>query len=401
MFFNYKGINKNKGTEIKGEIEANSLEEASRKLISQNIIFEKIEETRNTNKKKSNKKWFVNENKLIYIFITELNQFMQLNVDLKIALKLLSQKEKNNLLKSIYENILYKLESGSSFNSALQEQNLITFPIFITESIKIAEEGNNLKFVFKKLSEYLENISETKDGVLQALLYPVLIFITALLVVSYMLTSIVPKVVQLFQNNHQELPDITIFVISVSNYLQEDGIYILTSIIIISLTIIYFYKKSHFVRYKIDNLFLKIPIYGKLLQNKELSRFLSLLHILLKNNMSTDKALSVAKNIIDNVVLKKEFTEKIALLSTGDSLSNIFSDSKNINEDFLNLMFLSDKNNNLADISKTNSELLSKKNKKVLKTLMTLIEPISMLIVGIFIAIILIAILLPIFTMGN
>jgi len=398
MYFKYLGFDLNKNQNVTGNLEAQDLEEAQSILIKKNIVIKKIDN--NIITKKSNYIVIYFQKDFLEEFTEKLFYFLISDTELQTALKLMLLDENNKNIKSFIQFILEELNKGNSFYNALVEQKITNIPFYYLESIKIAEENNNIPFVLEKLVEYNEEANDNKDNIKQALTYPAIIFLVSSAVLVFMMTTIVPKIVSMFEKGHKELPNITKHIISVSDFLVNHYITIIYSGILLALGMIFLYKKSIKFKSFIHLFLLKIPVYGELVQNKELGRFLSLLYILLKNNIPSNKSLNIASNIIDNVVLKKEFDKNISYLSDGLSISDAFKNTKYIKKEFINFLFLSDVNNNLMDISKKTSIILKKKNNKTVKKFISVLEPMSMIVIGGMLGTIIIGILLPIFSLG-
>jgi len=397
MFFKYFGFDLDSNTNVNGNIEAQDIEEAKEILIKKNIVVKKIDSNEISSK---NNYFNFFQKDFLDEFTEKLFYFLISDIELQTAFKLMLLDEHNKNLKSFIQFLLEKLNQGNSFYSALEEQKIIKIPFYYLESIKIAEENNNIPFVLEKLVEYNEEKNDNKDNIKQALTYPFIILLVASGVLVFMMTSIVPKIVSMFEKGHKELPHITQSIINISDFLVNNYMNLFYSITLLTLTFIISYKKLKYIKSFVHLFLLKIPVYGELVQNKELGRFLSLLYILLKNNIPANKSLNIASNIIDNVILKKEFKNNISYLSDGLSISEAFKNTKYIKKEFINFLFLSDANNNLMDISKKTSMILKKKNTKTVKKFIAVLEPMSMIVIGGMLGTIIIGILLPIFSLG-
>jgi type II secretory pathway component PulF len=397
MYFKYYGFDLDNNKDVDGNIEAQDIEEARNILIKKNIVIKKIDNNESSNK--NNYFRFFQED-FLDEFTEKLFYFLISDIELQTAFKLMLLDEHNKNLKSFIQFLLEKLNQGDSFYSALKEQTITKIPFYYLESIKIAEENNNIPFVLEKLVEYNEEKNDNKDNIKQALTYPFIILLVASGVLVFMMTSIVPKIVSMFEKRHKELPNVTQYIINISDFLVNNYIHLLYLSVLTGIILFYSYKKITKFKEFIHLFLLKIPVYGELVQNKELGRFLSLLYILLKNNIPANKSLNIASNIIDNIILKKEFKRNISYLSDGLSISDAFKNTKYIKKEFINFLFLSDANNNLMDISKKTSLILKKKNTKTVKKFIAVLEPMSMIIIGAMLGTIIIGILLPIFSLG-
>lgn len=395
--YSYEGLDLQGNEKVSGTIAGASVIEAKSMLEQQNIIVNKIKPLNSATAKYN---FFKNYTKLVNVFTEELYSFLSSGIELKVALGLMKEKTDDKDISKLIDKVLSDLSNGKSFYYSLNNQKIVPFSFYYLESVKIAEENNNIPYVLEKLIEYQENKEADKDSVSQALTYPAIVLAVSSFVLVYLMTSVVPKIVAMFDTNNQELPRITSIVISISEYLTANYIYLTVSLIAIIMLITFLYKFSPKFKYLIHYFFLKVPFIGSLIQNKELGRFLYLLYLLLNAKVPPNKALKLSENIIENLVLKKEFKDNLNLLKDGKSIEDAFKSSKMISKDFLNFIFLSEYNNNMKDIAHKTSQKLSKQSAKRVKRFIAALEPMTMIVVGSIIGVIVISILLPIFNLN-
>jgi len=396
MFFSYTGIDKDQ-KEINGTIEANTIEEAKSKLENKIIIL--------NIKKLNNNKIFSflskkEDEKFIYLFTEDLYSYLNNNINIKIAINLIKEKKIKLKYKNFLNILLKELSKGNKLTRALKKQNIIYIEEYYLETIKIGENYNNLTNVLKELINYLENKIENKNNILQALTYPLIVLTLSIFVLGYMLIEVFPKIIDMFQKNNQELPELTQIILNISNFLINNYLLLSTFILIIFILNIYLYKNNNKFKETIHKILLKLPLYKDIIQNKELTNFLYLLHLLLKVKIQPNKALLISKNIISNIILKKEFEKNLEQLKNGITIEEAFKKTEILNKDFLNFIYLSDYNNTMKETSFKLSKKLEKTNKQKIKKIITYLEPLTMLFVGTILGIIIISILLPIFTLN-
>lgn len=398
MFFKYKGFFNDE--KVENIIEATSLNEAKNILLSKNIFFTEIQLHKNKSnlnylfKKKLNNKFLIKFSRSILLYI-------QSSIPIIKAIELLMKNDnENKKIKQFYQNIHTLINEGKSFYQALNQQNIFEIPDFYKESIKVAEENGFLENTLEELILFIEEQEEINQQIVNSMFYPLFIVFSSILMISVMIISVVPKIIKMFEQNKQELPNITIYLIKISDFLQNNFLFIIFFIIIS--TIIHKYSIKYFIKYKkiIDNIKLKIPFFGNILLKSELSRISYLLSILNKSGIPLVQSIKLSSNTINNLIIKEIFQKSSNLVVEGKNFSNTLKFSKNIPIDFIQSIELGEETSEMPKILLNISKMYISENKNKIKILLSLIEPIMMLIVGSIIGLIVAAMILPIFSMN-
>jgi len=401
MIFSYKGIDKY-GKNINGTIEATNIDSAKYKLKQKKILIETIKEKRSFSFKKIALKYKI---KPLHLSMISRNLSIYLNsgITIPVALKLLSQSYKNNKkLNAFFDSLLSYLNEGKNFYTSLILQKIITLPEFYLQSVKVSEEGGMLKEVLNELSIYLKEQDRIKKQLISSLTYPSFIIIVSVFMVGFMLSFIVPKITAIFAQTGQELPKITEFVINTGNFVSNNYNLILISLAIFIILFIFFYKQNYIFRYKIDKLLLKIPLIGSILHLSELARFAYMNSILIKSGVVVTKAFKLSSNILKNEVLKSIFLNATKKVVEGEKLSKFLENNKEFKIDtpFIQAIAIGEETSNLSNVLSELATLYNENNQNKINRFLTLLEPMMMLIVGGIIGFIVVAMLLPIFSMN-
>ena len=403
MLFKYTGYTSN-GLKIKAQIEASNIEEAKLKLKSKSILYTSIKEYQNFNFLKIN---FKRINSISQITLSNISRdlsiYLNSGISLIQAIDLLKQRYQNNkILGSFFEVISTYLYEGKTFNQALEIQTVIKLPEFYKQSIKISEESGLLNIVLMEMSIFFKEQSKIKNQIKQALAYPLFILIISFFMVGFMLSFVVPKITGIFTQLNQELPTSTKIVIYFGDFFQNNY-YII--IILCSVSIAFFMfllKKSNKFKFIFDKFCLKIPFFSKLIEQSELSRFAYMNSILIKSGIPIVQAINLSANILKNEVIKKVFIEASKNIVEGKKLSILLANNKiyKIDEAFIHSISIGEDTSKLSQVLDNLSIIYNESNKDKTTIIMSLLEPIFMLIVGGIIGFIVFAMLLPIFSMN-
>ncbi len=403
MLFKYIGYNSN-GLKIKAQIEASNLEEAKLKLKSKSILYTSIKEHQNFIFFKFNFKRIKSINQITLSNISrDLSIYLNSGISLIQAIDLLKQRYQNNkILESFFEVISTYLYEGKTFNQALEIQTVIKLPEFYKQSIKISEDSGLLNVVLIEMSIFLKEQSKIKNQITQALAYPLFILIISFFMVGFMLSFVVPKITGIFTQLNQELPTSTKIVIYFGDFFQNNY-YIIIILCSISIAIFMFLlKKSNKFKFIFDNFCLKMPFFSKMIEQSELSRFSYMNSILIKSGVPIVQAINLSANILKNEVIKKVFIEASKNIVEGKKLSILLTNNQiyKIDEAFIHSISIGEDTSKLSQVLDNLATIYNESNKDKTTIIMSLLEPIFMLIVGGIIGFIVFAMLLPIFSMN-
>ena len=403
MFFKYIGYDQF-GKKVSDKIEAADIISAKLKIKQKRIVLEEIKDNAENLFDFFNvqRKYKIPALQLASVS-KDLSIYLNAGISLPNAIKLINERYRTDKkLNPFFESIGNLLSEGKNFYTALESQNIVQIPEFFLQSIKVSEDGGILKNVLLELSNYLIKEYKLKKQISQSMTYPIFIIVVSVFMVTFMLSFIVPKITDIFVQNGQELPAITTFVVNSGNFMGNHFISLLVFIVVfISFFGIALRKSSEF-KYKFDTFLLSVPFIGNIIELNELSRFAYMNAILLKSGVPVVKAFKMSSNTLSNEVIKKLFTEASLKVVEGERLSKILELSKiyKIDIAFIQAIAIGEETSQLESILENLAELYSSKNSDKLGSFLTLLEPMLMLVVGGIIGFIVIAMLLPIFSMS-
>lgn len=399
MKYKYKAYDKN-GNKITGKIEAVSIEEAKSKL--KNVILidiKEIKEIRDVNLPFiKNRK--VSKKKLSSLFHS-LGLYLKSSIPLTKALLLLKNQVDDVLLKNFIEEIYNYINEGKSFYNALEIQKVIFIPEYVKNIIKVGEESGKLEIVLLEIASFLKEEDKIFSKISQALIYPFFIIAVAIFLVGFMLTVIVPKIVNVFSNMHQQLPSITLFVIDMGNFLKENYLILIFSVSLSIWGFVFLYNKNKKFKFFIDTILLKIPLVNKIILAKELGRFSYLTFVLTKSGVNYIKAIKLAVNTLTNEKIKQIFNSAINETVKGNKFSiSLLNSGFNFDKSFLQAISLGEETSQIKEIMENLALIYAEENQSRISVLLSLIEPLLILIVGAAIGFIVTALLLPMLNMN-
>jgi len=402
MLFKYSGIDST-GRKVRSKLEAISLDEAKQKLKVKGILYTSLnKDTLNFGKISFKRTRKLNLSTLSYLS-RDLSIYLNSGMTLITSINLLKQRYKDNkLLFTFFDTIKTYLEEGKTFYDALDLQKVISLPEFYKYSIKVSENGGLLESVLLELSLFLKEQDRIKKQVSSALAYPLFILFISFFMVGFMLSFIVPKITSIFTQFDQELPQSTKIVISLGDFFSVNYQYIVLFLITFILAFTFFLKRSSTFKYAFDKFLLKLPFFSKLIEHSELARFSYMNSILIKSGVPIVQAINLSSNILKNSVIKRVFIEAAKSVVEGKKLSSLLSQNKTykIDEAFIHTVAIGEDTSRLSEILNSLASLYNESNKDKTNMFLSLLEPIFMLFIGVTIGFIVLAMLLPIFTMN-
>lgn len=399
MLFKYKGFDTT-GKKVKGTVSASSVEEAGQKLRVQNIYYETLKPTKAFSLEAFSKRQMPGE--LLATFSKELSSYLNSGMTILTAIKLLeNQHEEEKRYLSFLNSLKTMIDEGKSLYNALNAQKVYALPDFYLQSLNVAGQSGKMVEVLTNMANFFSAQTKVKKQVKGAMIYPSVIFIVALGIISFLLVTVVPKITQIFEDTDQELPKITQIVVSTSDFLITHYIGLFTAIVLIIFSFKLAYAKIHRFHQLIDGLMLKTPLIGMLIQNHELGRFSYILSLMLSSGVAYAQAVQLAKATFGNYQLADLFNKASVKVIEGNKLSNSLQMLKGVKlkRNFMQTLALGEESSEVAEVLNNTSALYAEENEDKLKILLSLLNPFMMLFIGGFVGIIIAAMMLPIFTM--
>jgi len=395
MFFKYKAYQKD-GTKISSKIEANDLIDAKNKL--QDLIIIELKPIKNFNINISFSKT-IPKIKLAKLFTT-LGLYLKSGITLINAIKLTKNQQEDIKLENFLNFIHKEISEGKSLSNSLKSQKIIKLPNFILSSFQVGEESGKLDIVMLEMATFLKTEYQIEAKSKQALIYPMFIVIVSIFMVAFMLTTVVPKIVKVFSNLHQELPTITKIVITSGNFLQNNWILLSSLFFIFYFSVSFGYKKSKKFKFFIDTILLKTPLISKIIEAKEIGRFTYLTYILTTSGVNYVSAIELSSQTIENSKIRLIFDTALQDVIEGKKFSVSLAKAGFWDKSFLQALALAEETSDVSNIMKNMSEIYFEENENRINIFLSLLEPLLIIMVGGAIGFIVTALLLPMFSMN-
>lgn len=328
-----------------------------------------------------------------------LSVMVNAGISLLKALQILVEQTENKHLKSILLEVESLVESGSKFSDSLAK-----YPKIFDDSeigmIRSGEESGQLTQVLDELAKTLAIRDKTIKQVKGALIYPAMIFLALLIVVTVMMVFVVPKISDLFANTGQELPKITQYLIATSNFMINYWHFLFGGLGLL-IAAVSIFKKTKSGKYYWDLFIIYLPAFGQLVRKAVLARFSRSLASLLKSGISIITALKINAEAVGNEVYKKRILITAEDVSRGIQMADNLQDSKLFPEMMVHMIAVGEKTAQLDTISENIADFYEEEVEGAIQTVTKFMQPLIIILVGGVVGVIMMAIMMPITQLMN
>jgi len=311
--------------------------------------------------------------------------------------RLLSTEMENTYLLNVLNKIVDDLQGGSSISRALSAHPNV-FSVFYVNLVRSGEESGSLEKSFNYLADYLDRSYEIVSKAKNAMIYPAFVITVFFAVMGLMLTLVIPKIASILTESGQELPIYTKIVIGLSNFLVNylGFIFIFFSAGVI---ILWRFIKTPVGRRAYDEFMLAIPYVGTLRRKLVLTKFCDNLSTMLSNGVSIVQAIEVTSDVVDNSVYKEILDAALFDVKAGRSFADALAEYPEIPGVLVQMVKVGEETGSLSEIMGTLAVFYRREVNNAVDTLIGLIEPVMIVLLGLGVGVLLASVLMPIYSM--
>ncbi|MFZ3011465.1 MAG: type II secretion system F family protein [Minisyncoccia bacterium] len=399
MLFKYKAID-DKGANKEGEIDAPNRDIAISGLQRRGLVVISINEE---SEKKSIFEFSFFEKvkpKDVVILSRQIATLFEAQVSALKAFTMLAVNTENKLLGRKLVQIGDDLQAGVSISGSLARHPDI-FSDFYINMVKVGEETGKLNQTFLHLADYLDRQYSLTSKTKNALIYPAFVVITFFVVMTLMFTIVIPKLSSIILDSGQEIPFYTKVVIAVSNLFVNYGFFILIFFILLG---IWVWRLSSTPKGKVylDSLRLSTPAVGNLYKKLYLSRITDNLNTMLSSGVPIVRSIDITADVVGSLVYKEVLGEVADSVKSGVSLSAAFEKhGEQIPGIMVQMVMVGEETGSLGTILKTLTDFYKREVDDAVDTLVGLIEPVMIVVLGLGVGLLLVSVLMPIYNMAG
>lgn len=399
MLFKYKGVD-DKGISKEGEIDAQNRDMAISGLQRRGLIVISIIDE---GKKKTIFSFsFLNKvpMKEIVILSRQISTLFEAQVSALKAFTMLATNTENKILSKKLTEVVDDLQAGVSISGALAKHPDI-FSSFYVNMVKVGEETGKLNETFDHLANYLNRQYALTSKTKNALIYPLFVVITFFVVMSLMFVVVIPKLSSIIQDSGQEPPFYTKIIIGLSSFFVHYGFIFIIFLILLGLWL-WRLSKTEKGQIYLDRMSLSIPAVGNLYKKLYLSRISDNMDTMLTSGIPIVRAIDITSEVVGSRVYKVVLKDSAEGVRAGLSFSASFEKhTEEIPNIMMQMIKVGEETGSLGKILKTLSEFYKREVDDAVDTLVGLIEPIMIVVLGLGVGILLVSILMPIYNLAG
>ncbi|MBD7943733.1 type II secretion system F family protein [Psychrobacillus sp. Sa2BUA9] len=394
----YKYVGRtSRGTIKKGIVDATNKQMAITRLRSQGINPREIEESKSVLHKELSFGGKV-KNQDFVIYSRQFATLIRAGVSILESTKILAEQTSSKPLKKGLQAVEEDVRSGLSFSDAASKKPKV-FPVLFVNMIRAGEATGNLDEALDRLAFSYEKQFNLKKKVQSTLAYPLILLFLTIVVSVFLMLTIVPQFVSMFDDLGADLPLITKVVMSLSESLQSSWYIFLLIILLFGIIVNYLYQNNEKFNYGFHLILLKLPIFGKLLQKSAIARMTRTLSSLFSSAVPILHALSIVENVIGNPVVAKVVRESRTSLEQGSTLSAPLAKSWIFPPLVTQMTSIGESTGSLDYMLEKIADFYEDDVDRTVDTLKSMIEPLMIVFLAGVVGTIVMAIMVPMFSM--
>jgi type IV pilus assembly protein PilC len=392
------------GEEVKDQIEAINEEEAQQKIKQMGYFVTKLTQLgqaaggKGKGKKKRRKKgksFTIGRvsGKKLCTFTRQFSTLQDAGLPVLRSLKILENQMRPGVLKNALIDVVEDVESGSTLSEAMSKHPK-AFDRLYVNMVKAGEAGGALEVILQRLADFKEKSQSLKRKVIGAMVYPCVVILVAVGILTFIMVSVIPKFKKIFDELGIPLPEMTKKLIDVSLWFADYwwvlplfpiGFWLLVKLICLSRT----------GRYAVDWIKLHIPIMGQILEKTIVARTMRTLGTLIASGVPILEALSIVKETASNAVFETCFQRVYESIREGESIAAPMRESRLVDDMVVNMIEVGEETGDLDTMLYKVADFYDEEVDTLVKSLLSLLEPIMIVVLGVIIGFIVIALFMP------
>ena len=337
--------------------------------------------------------------KALVFMLMELSTYIKSGIPLSESIGIMIMETKNKRYKNILREMRYDINSGEALSKAMANRGN-AFPPILVNMVKTAEETGSLSESLDDMAVYFGEIEETRRQMISILTYPTMIFLFTIAVVMFIMVYVIPKFVDIYSTmDNTKVPAFTQFIIGLSVFFQNNLIYILFVIIAILLVILILYRKNKAFRKFFQRIGMHMPFIGNIMIYNEVTIFSKTFTTLLRHDVFITDSMNILKELTNNEIYHDMINDTIENIKRGERISLAFKDHWAFPLAAYEMIVTGERTGKLADMMDQVSTYYQSLHRSSILRLKSLIEPIVIVILAFLVGAIILAVIIPMFSM--
>jgi type IV pilus assembly protein PilC len=333
--------------------------------------------------------------KVMMIFTRQLSTLIDAGLPLLRGLNVLAKQERDAVLKTTINKLADSVQGGSTFSEGLAQHPRLFNDLYVN-MVKAGELGGVLEVVLTRLAEFQEKAQKIKNKVVAAMVYPLIVLVLAVAIMTFLLVFIVPKFEAIFHDmlGDKPLPAITLFVINVSNFVQKNWGILLGAVV--GLIVVYkIVARSQAGKVFLDRVKLRAPLFGDLIRKTAISRFSRTLGTLVTSGVPILQALNITRETAGNSVIARAISQVHDSVKEGESIVMPLEASGAFPPMVISMIDVGEETGQLPEMLLKIAEVYDDEVDNSVAALTSMLEPIMIVFLALVVGTIVIALFMP------
>jgi type IV pilus assembly protein PilC len=384
------------GREIRSSVEALTEQAAIAALLNRNLLVVSIQEKIAKRGRTKGGKVALAD---LVVFTRQLATMIDAGIAIVQSLQALAEQTPNKIMRDTVRDICSRVESGESFSEALQKHPK-AFNKLYCSMIAAGEKGGLLAEIMGRLATYLENTERLRKKVKTALMYPTAVTVVAICITTFLLVRVIPTFKDIYSGFGAQLPGPTQFLIDISDVLKHYFYLVIIGVVAVVWGWLYFIKTPAGRQFW-DARRIKLPVFGPIAHKICLARFTRTLSSLVRSGVPILEVLQIVSQTVGNVVMEKAIKTAAVDIERGEGISAALGKNPIFPSMVIRMMSAGEQTGNIDNMLERVSNFLDEEIEGTLSGLMSLIEPMLIVFLGVVIGGMVICMFLPIFNLAN
>ena len=401
MLFNYEAVDAT-GAKKNGAVDAVNVDVAISSLQRRGLVITSVKEAGASSSFLSKKISLFDRvsTKDVVILSRQLSTLFEAQVSALRVFRLLASETENHVLGGKLTVIADDIQSGSPISTALAKHSKIFTP-FYTNMVKAGEESGKLDETFLYLADYMDRTYELSSKVRGALIYPAFVVVTFFVVMILMFTMVIPKISGIILDSGAVIPWYTTVIMGISSFLVTYGFVILAVLIVAGFFVVRFIRTPA-GKYAFDQFKLRIPYISSLYRKLYLSRMSDNMNTMLTSGIPIVRALELTSDVINNKVYEGILRDAVEAVKGGKTLSEALSNNpQQVPGIMVQMIKVGEETGEVGSILKTMARFYTREVTTAVDSLVSLIEPAMIVMLGGGVAVLLASVLVPIYNIAG
>lgn len=394
--FSYVAVDK-RGKEKRGNIEAENRDKVADILKNDGLIPVSIKEQGLLNKEIDFSIGKIVKPRDLSVFCRQFVSITQAGVPMKEALQMLAEQTENKWLKRAVSEVLTSVEKGNTLADSMRGESDI-FPPMLVNMVEAGESSGSLEMAFSRMAVHFEKEAKLKATIKKATIYPIILIIAAIGVIAVMLLFVIPIFIDMFADLDIEMPAITMWVMNTSKWTTAHW-YIILAVIVVLIVAYKLIYRTEQGRLVIDEIKMKMPLFGKLTVKTACAQFARTMSTLLTSGISTIDALETVSKVVNNIHYTNAMLKAREEVMKGIPLSEPLQESGIFPPMVYHMTGIGEETGNIEEMLEKLADYYDEEVEMTTQSVLAAMEPLIIVFMALIIGTLVIAVISPIATM--